>query len=193
MNVQLPTHMEKPAFLAWLDRREERYELVRGRVVMMVNATRAHGIIVMNLASLLRAQLDLRQWTVIAEFGLDAGPRTLRFPDIVVDRAGGAATDLTATAPVLAAEVLSPSTAAIDLGDKAAEYLQLPSLFAYLVLAQDEAKAWLWLRGEYGFPAGPEVIVGEDEIIRVAALGLDLPLKDIYAGLAMNQSGANSE
>jgi len=26
MNIQLPTHMDKPAFLAWLDRVEERHE-----------------------------------------------------------------------------------------------------------------------------------------------------------------------
>lgn len=183
MNVQLPTRMEKPAFLDWLDRVEERYELVGGRVVMMVHASRTHGIIVRNLLLMLHNQLDPRLWTVIAEFGLDAGPRTLRFPDVLVDRAGGAPGDYAATAPVLAAEVLSPSTAAIDLGDKAAEYLQLPSLAAYLVFAQDEVKAWAWLREERGFPAGPDVIVGEDECIRLAALGLNLPLKGIYSGL----------
>ncbi len=184
MNVQLPTHMDKPAFLTWLDRLDERYELVGGRVVMMVRASRAHGVIVLNLAFLLRTGLDPRRWMVLADFGLDAGPRTLRFPDILVDHAGGAARDLTATAPVLAVEVLSPSTAAVDLGDKAAEYLRLPSLAAYLVFAQDEIKAWAWIRGENGFPPGPEPIAGEDKIISVAALGVDLPLASIYAGLA---------
>ena len=63
--------------------------------------------------------------------------------------------DDTATAPVLAAEVLSPSTAAIDLGDKAAEYLRLPSLAAYLVFAHDEVKAWAFMRAEHGFPPAP--------------------------------------
>ncbi len=184
MNVQLPTHMDKPAFLDWLDRREERYELAGGRVIMMVRASRAHGIIVRNLVITLHSQLDPRQWTVLSEFGLDAGPRTLRFPDVVVDRAGGALGDYTATAPVLAAEVLSPSTAAIDLGDKAAEYLRLPGLAAYLVFAQDEVKAWAWLRGESGFPPGPAVMVGEDKTIAIAALGVDLPLADIYSGFA---------
>jgi Uma2 family endonuclease len=183
MNIQLPTQMDKPAFLDWLDQREERYELAGGRVVMMVGASRAHGVIVLNLALLLRAQLDPRQWMVLSEFGLDAGPRTLRFPDIIVDRAGGAPGDYTATTPVFAAEVLSPSTAAIDLGDKAAEYLQLPTLATYLVLAQDAVKAWVWQRGETGFPPGPEVIAGHDQAVRVAALGLNLPLAAIYAGL----------
>ena len=150
---------------------------------MMTRPARAHGIIVSNLVVRLHGQLDPRQWTIISEFGLDAGPRTLRFPDIIVDRAGGAPKDLTATAPVFAAEVLSPSTAAIDLGDKAAEYLRLPTLAAYLVLAQDEAKAWLWQRGESGFPPGPTVIVGKDQVVRIAALDLELSLATLYAGL----------
>jgi Uma2 family endonuclease len=183
MNIQLPTQMDKPAFLDWLDRREERYELVGGRVVMMVRASRAHATIVMNLTSLLHAQLDPPQSIVLTKFGLDAGPRTLRFPDVIVDRAGGAPGDYTATAPVFAAEVLSPSTAAIDLGDKAAEYLQLPTLATYVVLAQDAVKAWVWQRGDTGFSPGPEVIAGHDQAFRVAALGLRLPLAAIYAGL----------
>ena len=33
MNVQLPEHIDKPAFLAWAQGREERYELAEGRVV----------------------------------------------------------------------------------------------------------------------------------------------------------------
>jgi Uma2 family endonuclease len=180
--------MDKAAFLAWMAATEERYELAGGRVVMMPGVSRAHGMLVMNLASLLRDQLDRREWTVIAEFGLDAGPETLRYPDIVVDRAGGDAKDYTATAPVLLAEVLSPSTAATDLGDKAAEYLQLPSLLAYIVLSQDEPKAWVWARATATlatatFAPGPEVVSGTEAIVRIAALRLELPLADIYAGI----------
>jgi Uma2 family endonuclease len=186
MNIQLPTHVDKPAFLGWLTGVEERFELVGGRAVMMVRASRAHGIIVLNLALLLRAQLDPQQWTVHAAFGLDAGPRTLRFPDILLDQAGGRRGDLTASRQVLAVEVLSRSTAAIDLGDKAAEYLRLPGLAAYLVFAQDEPKAWIWLRGNQGFAAGPEPISRADESIIIPALGLDLPLASIYAGLPEN-------
>jgi Uma2 family endonuclease len=144
MNIQLPVHIDKPAFLAWVQGREERYELAEGRVIMMVGATRAHGLIVSNLIALLRAQLDPQQWSVIADFGLDTGPSTLRYPDLVVDRAGGSTGDYVASAPVLLAEVLSPSTAELDLGEKAAEYLRLPSVLAYLVLAQSAHKAYVW-------------------------------------------------
>jgi Uma2 family endonuclease len=183
MNVQLPVHIDKPAFLAWVQGREERYELAQGRVVMMVGASRAHGVIVRNLVLMLHGQLDPQRWTVIADFGLDTGPKTLRYPDVVVDRTGGSANDYSATAPVLLAEVLSPSTAELDLGDKAAEYLRLSSLLAYLVFAQSGHKAYVWAREADEFQAAPSVIVGRGEIIRIAALNLALPLGAIYAGL----------
>jgi len=183
MNIQLPMHMDKPSFIAWLQGREGRYELAGGRVLMMVNATRAHGMIVSNLVVLLRSQLDAKAWTVIADFGLDAGPRTLRFPDVVVDRAGGKSADYVATAPALLVEVLSPSTARFDLGDKASEFLRVPTLAAYLVFAQDERKAWVWIRKAENFPSGPNVIDDENAIVQVPALSLNLPFSAIYSGI----------
>jgi len=182
MNVQLPVRLDKSGFLGWLQGREGRYELAEGRVVMMVGASRAHGLIVANLIAILRAQVDPREWAVIADFGLDLGPETLRYPDIVVDRAGGGHGDHTATAPIILAEVLSPSTADVDLGDKTAEYLKLPSLAAYLVFAQDQPKAWIWTRSNGEFPPAPTVIIGYDKVIHVPALRAALPLGAVYAG-----------
>jgi Uma2 family endonuclease len=180
MNVQLPVLLSKRAFLDWVQGREERYELVRGRVVMIVGASRAHGRIVTNLVVALVRQLNPALWSVIAEFGIDAGADVLRYPDVVVDRAHGEAADFTATSPVLIAEVLSPSTSAIDLRDKVAEYLELPGLLAYLVFSQDEPKAWIWVRGEAGFSPAPIVLAGRDPVIEVPTLGVSLPLSLIY-------------
>jgi hypothetical protein len=52
--------------------------------------------------------------------------------------AGGGDKDYTATAPVLLAEVLSPSTAEIDLGGQSRG---VPSVLAHMVLSQDEPKS----------------------------------------------------
>src|SRR5580704_8102825 len=164
MNIQTSPRMSKAAFLASTKGTEKRCELVRGRVVMMTGISRNHGMIAANLLVALRNRLDGEMWQVIAEFGLDTGPDTVRYPDIVVDQIGGGE-DYTATAPVLLAEILSPSTAAIDLGDKAAEYLRLASLRAYLVLSQDEPKAWVWLRNGGPFAAGPTPIHGNGAVI----------------------------
>jgi Uma2 family endonuclease len=183
MNVQLPVHMDKAAFLAWAEGRQERYELVDGRVVMMTRPRRAHAIIVRNLLVALHRRLDSRKWTVIAEFGLDAGPRTLRFPDIVVDRIGGDWDDRWASGPVLLAEVLSRSSRKTDLEDKPAEFLRLPSLQAYLVFAQREPKAWAWLRENGSFASQAREIAGLDATIPLAALETKLPLVEVYADL----------
>jgi len=169
--------------MAWMAAEEGRFELAAGRVVMMPGVSRAHGLLVANVSSLLQAQLDRTQWVMIARFGLDAGPEALRYPDILVDRAGGGAKDYTATAPALLIEVLSPSTATTDLGDKAAEYLQIPSLVACIVLSQDEPKAWVWARATDAFAPGPAVVAGTEAIIRIAALRPELPLAEIYAGV----------
>src|SRR5205807_10659979 len=162
MNVQLPLCMSKTAFLAWVQGREERHELDRGRVIMMTGGSRAHWQITGNLFRALDARLDPEKWSVLPEFGIELESESIRFPDIAVDAAGQAPKDLTAAAPVLIAEVLSPSSERVDLGDKSAEYLRLPSLAAYLVFAQDEIKAWVWTRGPAGFPAGPAVLEGND-------------------------------
>ena len=181
MNFQPNLRMDKAAFLARMQATEERCELAGGRVVMMPGASRVHGRIVRKLVAALSSRLDPLRWEVFEEFGLDVGPDTLRYPDVVVDRAGGGDKDYTATAPVLLAEVLSPSTAEIDLGDKATEYLRIPSVLAYIVLSQDGPKAWVYLRTDSHLQA-PELVSGVDAVIRVADLNLDLPMTEIYEG-----------
>jgi Uma2 family endonuclease len=185
MNLQPDLHMDKAAFIAWSATAEDRCELVEGRVVMMPRPSRAHAWIVRRLIIALSNRLDPQKWDIVAEFGLDAGPQTMRYPDVMVDRAGGGARDYVAAAPVLLAEVLSPSNAEIDLGDKAAEYLRIPSLLAYLVFAQDEPKVWVWTREDAELaPEGPEVFAGIEATIRVVGLNLDLPLSELYSGIA---------
>src|SRR5438105_12601390 len=128
MNVRPNLRMDKPAFLAWVEGREGRYELAEGRVLMMTGGSRAHAQISANLFRILDSRLDRHRWTILPDFGVDVGPKTVRYPDIVIEPFTAAPRELTATAPVLIAEVLSPSTERIDLGDKAAEYLHLETL-----------------------------------------------------------------
>ena len=184
MNVQPDLRMDKTEFLTWVQGQEGRYELAGNRVLMMTGGSRGHAILVRRLAAALEKRLDGNRWAVLtSDFAVDIGP-SVRYPDLVVDVAGGGTNDLTATAPTLIAEVLSPSTARDDLGIKATEYLQVPSLLAYLVLAQDEATARLWVRGASGFSSKPMVIKGHNAAIVIAALGIDVALAEIYASVA---------
>jgi Uma2 family endonuclease len=191
MNVLSPRPMDKTAFLAWVEGREGRYELAGGRVVMMTGGSRGHALIVRRLANALERRLDGARWSVLAsDFAVNIGPNTIRYPDVVVDATGGELKDLTATSPALIAEVLSPSSVTNDLGDKAAEYLHLSGLRAYLVLSQDEPKAWVWVRDESGFAAGADIIAGEEGLVRIPSLGIELALSEIYAGFASTNGNA---
>jgi Uma2 family endonuclease len=173
--------MDKPTFLTWVQEHEGRYELDEGRVVMMTGGTRGHERVIRRLAAALERRLDADRWEVLtSNFAVDLGPKTVRYPDVVVDSAQGTDKDLTATTPLLIAEVISPSSIADDLGDKAAQYLRSTDVSAYLVLAQEEPKARVWVRGTAGFSPGPDVIVGKHGVIRIPSLGIDPPLAEIY-------------
>ena len=55
-----------------------------------------------------------------------------------------------------------------------------------LVFAQDQIKAWVWTRGPAGFPSQPDVLEGEDAVVRIEALGINLPLAEVYARVRMD-------
>jgi Uma2 family endonuclease len=182
MNVQLQRPMDSSAFLAWAEGREGRYELADGRVIVITGGSFGHALVVRGLAKALDNRLAGTEWVVLtSDLAVSVGTKTVRYPDVVVEpRLGKKLRDLNATAPILIAEVLSPSSVTNDLGDKATEYLNLNSISAYLVLSQDEPKAWVWVRNQSIFPVGPEVIAGNDGVIALPPLAIELPLSDIY-------------
>jgi Uma2 family endonuclease len=183
MNTQPDLRMGKSDFLTWVQAHEGRYELAGSRVVMMTRGSRGHAIVVRRHAAALEKRLDGGLWTVLtSDFGVDLGPSTVRYPDVVVDVASGRLTDLAATAPTLIVEVISPSSEKEDLGPKAEEYVRLPSLAAYLAPAQNAPKARVWVTGPRGFARKSKVITGADVVIEIASLGISLPLAEIYAG-----------
>jgi Uma2 family endonuclease len=186
MNVQISRAMDGPAFLAWAEGREGRYELANGRVVMMTGGSVGHALVVRGLFKALDARLTDTDWIALtSDLAVRIGRNTVRYPDVVVHTKSGKIRDLAATNPVLIAEVLSPSSVTNDLGDKAAEYLHLESASAYVVLSQDEPKAWVWVRGAAGFAAGPEVMKGGEAVIRIPVLSIEFPLAEVYEEFPM--------
>ena len=181
MNRPMFPRMSIETFQAWAERQEGRYELVRGRPIMMNRTTRYHSRITTNiLASLLKA-VDLSLYDIVAgDFALQTEEYTLRLADIMVTPAEGSGKDRRTDEAVLLVEVLSPSTATDDFGDKQHEYLARSSLEAYLIVAQDAVCVWVWIKGDEGFPEKPEVIETRDATINLPALGLSLTLEAIY-------------
>jgi Uma2 family endonuclease len=107
----------------------------------------------------------------------------IRYPDITVvsvDRTTRRFTE----APTLLIEILSPTSTAADMREKVDEYLRLPSLEAYVVLAQDDAVGHLWLRGPDGFPTRLEIVTPAiSPAVEIPTLELSLALAEIYRGV----------
>lgn len=188
MNIQHrpPKTWTADEFLRWGQDQEGKFELVEGRIVdVMIRVTRNHARLATNLTVALRIRLDTGVYDVgSADFGVRTSDHGVRCPDVFVDRfTGGEGTDLAARAPVLLAEVLSPSSLARDFGPKALEYIALPTLAHYLVLSPDEPRVWLWSRNGEGAFGEPALIEGAAETLDLAGLGLALPLADLYRGV----------
>jgi Uma2 family endonuclease len=183
MNVHTTAPTDPDAFLRWNEGREGKRELVNGKVVeMMTGGTRRHAILMAQLLVSLRSRVDRRRFLVLAS---DLGVKTaagVRYPDVLVERKGGGGTELAATAPVLISEILSLSSRRRDLEEKAWEYTGLPGLQAYLILAQDELRAWLWVRDGETW-TGPADRVGLEAVVDVPALSAGLPLAELYQDL----------
>ncbi len=127
--------------------------------------------------------LDPSRWSVTAtDLAVEIG-EDIRYPDVMVEAQDQPGGERSSRTPVLLVEVLSPSSLALDLHVKAAEYLSLPSLEYYIVAAQDETRVWIWRRssGEArAFPAEPAELDTIDAERDLGRLGASLALAGIY-------------
>ena len=183
----IPT--EPDAFLAWAShqpREAGRFELSNGRIIRtVINVTRRHSIISLNIAMELRRLLDMDKYVVIsADFAVRT-PAGIRGPDVMVDSEQLSGTALSTSKPMFIAEVLSPSTAALDLTTKQREYTAIASLQTYLVCSQDEPRAWVWARQPGGsWPVDSEMIAGREASMPLGGLGIELSMAAIFRGIA---------
>jgi len=183
MNVQskLPTTADE--FLRWNEGRQGKREFVKGRVVeMMINVTERHYRLASRLLVQLAKHLDPIDFIVgSADFGVKTADG-VRYPDVMVHKASNP-TSLATDAPLLVAEILSPSSMSDDFGPKARDYLAINSLQHYVVLSQDEICLWLWTRKGKDWE-GPILHRDAAETILLVGLGVSLDLAKLYAGIA---------
>ncbi|NEX21454.1 Uma2 family endonuclease [Thiorhodococcus mannitoliphagus] len=163
---------------------DSRSEYVDGEIFAMTGGTEQHNLIAANVIGELRSQLkgrpcrvytsDMKIRTPTAEAGF--------YPDVLVvcgERQFHDDRRDVLTNPALIVEVLSDSTEAYDRGDKFVSYRGLPSLQAYLLIAQNCIRVELYVRqpddtwnlSTYSDPR---------DQIPLTALDAALPLAEIY-------------
>jgi Uma2 family endonuclease len=161
-------------------------EYLAGVVYAMAGASNAHNQIARN--TLIAAGNRLRGRPCRA-FNSDTKirirlPNQVRFyyPDTSIICRSNPPTDSFHDEAAALFEVLSRNTRRTDEGEKKDAYLTIPSLFVYVLIEQEEPRVVAFRRTDAGFVR--EVFTGIDAVLPLPEIGIEVPLADIYDGVA---------
>jgi Uma2 family endonuclease len=172
-----------------------KHEYVAGEVFAMAGGSLEHGRLAGKLAQLLSNQLEGRPCRVLsadARVRIEAADADV-YPDLSVicgPPRTAEADDHALLNPTLVVEILSNSTEGYDRGLKASYYRRIPSLQAYLLVAQGRPQLELQVRDAEDrwmiIEAGP------GQRLSIAPLGVELEVDALYRD-ALQSSPANSD
>jgi Uma2 family endonuclease len=179
MDTVLDRAWTTETFLTWEDRQEGKHEFDGFQVIPMTGGSVAHQKIVFNLCVLLGRLLSGTPLQALHGMRLRIG-RPIRYPDVLVCSADVPQSQKTLTDAQVVFEVLSDDTAGTDRVQKLVDYAEVPSLRYYVMLEQVSRAAVVCQRQHTGPWLTTPLTQGA---IALPALGLSLPLDDIYLGL----------
>ncbi len=174
---ELPRTVE--AFDRWHAEQPERWELIRGTLVMMAQGSRRHTLIKSNIARHLANKLAGGGCLVYVD-GIEVKERSLDLsvvPDVVVECSPPDFSTPESKEPVVLVEVLSPSSERDDTGRKWQGYCLIPSLRHYLIV--DQEKRFVTVHTRTG-PSSFAVQVVREGVIELTGVGISLSLDEVY-------------
>lgn len=183
-----PENISEAAYLVLKDSSDEKFEYRDGVLYAMSGGTVRHNAIAQSIGGHLMFQLQSagRRCTVSNsdQQVYIAAYNAYRYPDVTVFCGQPAylegRIDII-TNPIILVEVLSPSSFVRDYNDKLNEYIEIETLQAYLVVAQEtyqvgiytvtsDSRQWLY-----------QSVRGPESKIVIPSLDITLKLADIYA------------
>ena len=184
MNAVTPLKMTAEEYLAWEEQQPTKHEFYQGlvyEVYAMTGARDAHVTAAGNIFALFKSHLRGTPCrTYIADMKLQADELDSYFyPDVFVTcDPRDKASEYHKAYPLLIVEVLSPSTAGFDRGDKFAAYRKIASLKEYALVdtsngavdlfRKDDSGRWVLHPGE------------ERETVEFASIGLTAALATLF-------------
>ena len=182
-SVVAHTYLTPKEYLAFERKATTKHEYLNGQIVAMSGASFAHNFITVNIATSLNVQLMEGECRVATS---DMRVKVTEidsyfYPDVVVVCGEPRAEDDTFDTllnPVLIVEVLSPSTAIFDRGEKFEHYQQIASLKDYILISQDEVHVEHYCRQESGWLRSEFRELGD--VLSLLSIGCELRLQDVY-------------
>ena len=176
--------MSAEEFLLWEREQPFKYELINNRTYPMPGSSPSHNLINLDLAFALRIRLENQGCKI---FGIDIQLQvdrasTFTYPDVMVVCGEAQFTPDFSQAmlenPALLFDILSPSTESRDRNQKLDQYLEIPSLTGYYLVAQDKPKIEAHTRA--GDVWRYETFSGLDATLVIPAPVCEIPLSEIY-------------
>ncbi len=173
-----PKPMSLEEFVAWEERQELRYEYDGLEIRAMTGGTLAHAVIQSGLLRALGIRLRGGPCRVVGSELKVRTETSVRYPDALITCTRADSRSTFAPEPVVIFEILSKSTARLDLGAKNAEYQSIASLRVYVVLDQSAISAQVFRRDEAG--EWTYAVVGAEGALDLAEVGVTVPMAEIY-------------
>ena len=185
------TYLTPEEYLAWERKQPFKNEYHNGQIIAMSGASRAHNRITVDITIQLGNQLMDGECEVFAgDMRVRTSPTLSYFyPDVIVVCGEPRFEDDTFDTllnPVLVIEVLSPSTAAFDRGEKFEHYKQIASLQEYILVSQDrvhvehyQCQETQWIHNTFQ---------GLEDTLSLASIECTLPLRAIYRRVMLDAS-----
>ena len=185
MAIQKERRMTVAEYLVWEERQECKHEYIDGEIIEMSGGTGEHSMIIGNIQGFLWNLLSFPQYTVhTSNLRVKFSRSRYVYPDLSVVRGESSYDDasrLNLLNPVFVTEVTSPSSAIRDRMDKLDNYLNVPSIEAYLIVDQERPRADLYTRAQEGWHV--RVFNQAEDVIPLLMLDCELPLEQVYRGI----------
>ena len=166
-------------YLAFEETSSVRHELIGGTLFAMSGGTDVHNIITGNLFLSIAGPLIGKCQVFQGQMKLKVAHQRDGdgyYPDILVSCSPTDRERLFRQEPVLLIEVLSASTERFDRGEKRLNYLQIPSLVEYVLVAQDVPRVEIMRRRT----AWATEDLTLDDALVLESVALSIPLATIY-------------
>ena len=177
------TYLTSEEYLAWERKQPFKNEYHNGQIIAMSGASLAHNSITVDITVQLSNQLMERECEVFAgDMRVRTDPTVSYFyPDVIVVCGEPRFEDDTFDTllnPIVVIEVLSPSTAAFDRGEKFEHYKQLASLQEYLLISQDSVRVDHYRRQETQW--NRNTFQRLEDTLLLVSIECEVPLRAIY-------------
>jgi Uma2 family endonuclease len=173
---------------------EFRHEYVDGYVYAMAGASDDHNRITGNIFAVLHAALRGKRCEPFSTDMKVKIPPTFAdvfyYPDVMVVCDPGDNSKYFRERPSVIFEVISPETERTDRREKALAYRQIPTIQAYVLVEQDRVAATVLLRADQGWQS--EMLEESSSVIKLPAIGVEIPLQRIYERTSLVVAGPHT-